>query len=384
LPILRDVATALAAIDGDIVHRDLKPGNILLLNGKWCLADFGIAKYADATIAPDTRKDRLSQPYAAPEQWQLRTATSAADVYAFGIIAYELIAGQRPFLGPNFDQQHLLESPPRLTTGTPHLRSLIQQCLMKAPGARPSAAKILERLERATENAPATPGLQKLASANEQAVTKQAEKLREASAAENRERERAQLHESAVALFEPIVGEIIDALEAHAGLATVSLGAQEKLFIAALEGARIGLDRPEPSPQTRPFAGPFTVISESVITVTMERMIQNYRGRSHSLWFCDAEEENQFAWYEVAFMEWGGQVSRPPIEPYALSAWEVPPVAFGNVMGTMRIDWLDEIDLGDLNDFVGRWLGWFAEAAAETLRRPQVAENPERRRSWRE
>jgi serine/threonine-protein kinase len=82
--ILSDVATALADLDGRVVHRDLKPENVLLLDRKWCLADFGISRYADATTAPDTRKYALSPPYAAPERWrdERRAAAWAAAIPA--------------------------------------------------------------------------------------------------------------------------------------------------------------------------------------------------------------------------------------------------------------------------------------------------------------
>ena len=83
-----DVATSLASLQADVVHRDLKPENILYYQGHWCLADFGIARYADASTAADTRKFSMTPPYASPEQWRGERATHATDVYAFGIIAF--------------------------------------------------------------------------------------------------------------------------------------------------------------------------------------------------------------------------------------------------------------------------------------------------------
>jgi serine/threonine-protein kinase len=80
IAILADIATALSDMDSRIVHRDLKPENVLLLGGTWCLADFGISRYAEASTAPDTQKYALSPPYAAPERWRNERATSAADI----------------------------------------------------------------------------------------------------------------------------------------------------------------------------------------------------------------------------------------------------------------------------------------------------------------
>ena len=382
VPILRDIATALAAIDGDIVHRDLKPQNVLLLNRSWHLADFGISKYAGASTAPDTHKYFLTEAYAAPEQWRLQTATSATDVYAFGGVAYELVSGSPPFPGPDFRDQHLRDRPARLTVGTPALRNLIQQCLMKARQARPTPAQILERLEDAAEEPPSSPGLKKLAEVNEQEIIRKAGEQQQASVQQDEEEERDLLHQSAVDLFEPIGQQLIEAIEAQASEAIVKMGEQGKLFIATLRGAQIGLDYAAPSPM--PFtAGEFTVISESVITVTIPSTIGGYRGRSHSLWYCDAEDEGQFAWYEVGFMEWGLAIARPAIEPYHLAAFEAPPLAFRPGIGTTAtLDWFDEIDLGDVSGFVDRWIGWFAEAAAGELRRH--GPGPENVGTWRQ
>ncbi|MCH7812296.1 MAG: protein kinase, partial [Chloroflexi bacterium] len=81
VPVLVDIAEALASLEAEVVHRDLKPENILLYEGHWCLADFGIARYAKASTAKDTQKHSMTPPYAAPEQWQDERATNATDVY---------------------------------------------------------------------------------------------------------------------------------------------------------------------------------------------------------------------------------------------------------------------------------------------------------------
>src|SRR6266487_883836 len=111
---LKDICEALADLDGRVVHRDLKPENVLRLDGRWCLADFGISRYAEATTAPDTQKFALSPPYAAPERWRAERASAATDVYSLGIIAYEMLAGSRPFPGPSVEEyreQHLHADP---------------------------------------------------------------------------------------------------------------------------------------------------------------------------------------------------------------------------------------------------------------------------------
>ena len=137
LPILVDVVGALVAVEGRVVHRDIKPENILLLNGRWHLADFGIARDADAPTAPDTRKFAKTEAYAAPEQWREERATSLTDVYAFGVVAYELITGKLPFEGPDFKEQHLQNSPGTISGVPDSLRSLVMACLLKVPEARP-------------------------------------------------------------------------------------------------------------------------------------------------------------------------------------------------------------------------------------------------------
>lgn len=85
---------------------------MLLHDGKWKIADFGIARFVEDATSAHTVREFLSPQYAAPEQWIGERATQATDVYALCCVAYTLLTGEPPFPGPDYQRQHTSESPP--------------------------------------------------------------------------------------------------------------------------------------------------------------------------------------------------------------------------------------------------------------------------------
>jgi serine/threonine-protein kinase len=139
-----------------IVHRDLKPGNILLTSdGQPKVADFGLAKLLNIQSGLTRTDSVLGSPsYMAPEQAAGKTKEigPAADVYALGVILYELMTGRPPFRGATaLDTLQQVKSaeplpPSRLVPGLPRdLETIALKCLQKDPGKRfESAAALAE------------------------------------------------------------------------------------------------------------------------------------------------------------------------------------------------------------------------------------------------
>jgi serine/threonine protein kinase/tetratricopeptide (TPR) repeat protein len=154
--VLREIASALAyAHAHGVVHRDIKPDNVLLSGGAAMVTDFGVAKALSASSNAEhggvtSLGVALGTPaYMAPEQASADpTVDHRADVYAFGILAYELLTGQTPFGGrtpQGLLAAHVTEPPEpiqkRRASLPPALAALVMRCLEKRPADRPQTAE---------------------------------------------------------------------------------------------------------------------------------------------------------------------------------------------------------------------------------------------------
>jgi Tol biopolymer transport system component len=175
LALAEQILDALDAAHGKgIIHRDLKPGNILLTRSGVKVLDFGLAKIQHAPAGDSlgqtvTRSVSLTAdgsilgtlPYMSPEQVEGRDADARSDIFAFGVVLYELIAGTRPFTGEtqaNLVASILKEEPRPLLEMQPHtppgLAEVVRICLEKDPEKRWQSARDVRHALRWAAAAP--------------------------------------------------------------------------------------------------------------------------------------------------------------------------------------------------------------------------------------
>jgi eukaryotic-like serine/threonine-protein kinase len=169
--IARQIADGLAAAHAaGIVHRDLKPDNVLLVDRDGVtdlvkMLDFGIAKLH---LAEGSGNRPLTQigtifgtpQYMSPEQGQGRTVDGRSDLYALGVILYEMLAGKLPFDADDLIvliTRHVTEPPPPLPEAVPApVRALVAELLEKKPEARvQTAALLVARIDELSGRPPA-------------------------------------------------------------------------------------------------------------------------------------------------------------------------------------------------------------------------------------
>ena len=155
LDIVAQTASALhAAHSAGLVHRDIKPGNLLITpDGRVKITDFGIARIADQVPLTATGQVMGTVQYLSPEQASGHPASPTTDVYSLGIVAYEALAGRRPFTGESqvaIAMAQINETPPDLPgTISEPVRNLVFASIAKKPGDRPSTAAHFARAAQA-------------------------------------------------------------------------------------------------------------------------------------------------------------------------------------------------------------------------------------------
>jgi len=147
IEIARKLCAGLAAAHTKgVLHRDFKPANIMIdSHGEVRIMDFGLAAIADQLDTSDARSG--TPAYMAPEQLAGKEATRQSDVYALGLVLYELFTGKPPFAGRDLQElQRQRAETPKTTPSTlipdisPRLESAILRCLEPEPTLRPASA----------------------------------------------------------------------------------------------------------------------------------------------------------------------------------------------------------------------------------------------------
>ncbi len=160
--IARSLVAAIEIVHGHgLVHRDLKPENLFLRGSSIpgvsvCVADFGLAREPGAQTASLTQTGAVvgTLEYMSPEQHQgLPNVDPRADIYALGVILFEMLTGRPPFFGPTARHDHLETRPPKPSSLAPigaAMDEVIRTCLAKQPPGRyPSVAALREALAAA-------------------------------------------------------------------------------------------------------------------------------------------------------------------------------------------------------------------------------------------
>ena len=160
LRVARDIASALAhAHANNLVHCDIKPHNILMMpDGSAKVADFGIARAVTESTMTYTGNVVGSVHYFSPEQAKGTMITPRSDVYALGVVLYEMLTGQLPFNGEtpvSIAMKHLQEQPLSVrqldSSIPPVVEAIVSRMMSKDPNMRPSSRELVQDISQAMQ-----------------------------------------------------------------------------------------------------------------------------------------------------------------------------------------------------------------------------------------
>ncbi|MCU1678417.1 MAG: serine/threonine protein kinase [Frankiales bacterium] len=165
--VLEPIVSAVAAAHrAGIVHRDMKPENVLMAaDGRIKVADFGLARAIESSSITMTQGTLIGSPaYLAPEQIERGVADQRADIYAIGVMAFELLTGRPPYSGDvamAIAMQHVrddIPAPSTLVSVPPALDTLVVAATRRDPDLRPvDGSAMLARLHEAQRSVPIEP-----------------------------------------------------------------------------------------------------------------------------------------------------------------------------------------------------------------------------------
>ena len=370
--VLLQIAKGLIEV-GELVHRDLKPDNVLLHEGKWKIADFGIARFVQEATASNTLKDCLSPYYAAPEQWRSERATHATDIYALGCVGFCLLTGKPPFCS-NPAQEHQNAPLPTFDCTDSRLRSFVNMALRKVPETRPVLSRvraILEEIVLRPQSAGEAGSLAVLATAAAQVATKdqqiQAQQQAQAAAREAR----LNLANGGFEILSQNAERLWGKIRHHAPNAQRAPGYQSGLvqcnigkgWLLILQPRHVDVDS---FPQSR-----WDVAAYSQINV---RQTEPHYEWSASLWFMRPKEASEYRWYEASYWSFNPRqfVNSRRFEPCALKPGKAADLVASRTICAISFAFGPiEVDDEKEDSFHERWTWLLSKAAVGELRPPR-------------
>lgn len=346
-----------------IVHRDLKPGNVLLINGSWCVADFGIARFVEESTSARTLKGFLSPHYAAPEQWRFEHATPATDVYALGCVAFTLLSGRPPFDGTESEicEKHLHSTPPIPADWSGQMRMLVSMMMRKESGSRPDLSRVLGILENIPDEKP----FEKLVSAAVEHERKinEAEALRQKTIDEQKKRDAlAQEAKSTLRdIFDMVATKIVKVVPSASVKKEIS-----STFVKIGEGMlELDLKSGEGAISPRDFSrSKWDVVCGAIVNIKQSSEVK----RGANLWYTRMNNPNEnYRWYEVGYQLNPAMGKRFMYEPAAVAP-HLADVAHSPIMSEVQVAYQPiPVDDEDADAFCKRWADYLGEACAGKL-----------------